>query len=107
MHDSSVSTNRKDAYCGCTFHDQLMRPRNESQAVVMVERLRDILPKRVSGASGRDTPAAAIVRVGPEEIAHGALMRDLLNAIDGPHVVEGVNRRRKAAMKTEYLHQLR
>ena len=30
-----------------TFHDELMRPRNEREPVVMVERLRNILPERL------------------------------------------------------------
>jgi hypothetical protein len=89
-----------------TFHDQLMRPRNQRQAVVMVEGLRDILAERVAGAAGRYPPPAAVVGVGPEEVAHRALVRDLLHTVDGPDVVQGIDRGGQTAVQTEDLVNL-
>ena len=40
---------------------------------------------------GRDTPSAAIVGVGPEEIAHWPLVGHFLEAIESPDVVEGID----------------
>jgi len=46
-------------------HDELMCSRDEGEAVVVVERLGDVLPKGVARSSRRDAPPAAVVRVGP------------------------------------------
>eukprot|EP00955_Chlamydomonas_euryale_P049319 354230-Chlamydomonas_euryale.AAC.7 len=43
----------------------------------LVELLRDVLPKRVARASGRDAPAATVVWVRPQQVAHRALVWDL------------------------------
>ncbi|KAI3480075.1 hypothetical protein L1887_57852 [Cichorium endivia] len=71
-------------------HDELVRARHEREAVVVVERLRDVLTKRVAGTARRDAPATAVVRVGPQQIAHGTLVRHFLDAVDGADVVERV-----------------
>jgi hypothetical protein len=89
-----------------TFHDQLMRPRNQRQAVVMVEGLRNILAERVAGAAGRYPPPAAVIGVGPEEVAHRALVRDLLHTVDRPDVVQGIDRGGQTAVQTEDLMKL-
>ena len=69
----------------------------------MVELLRNILAKRVAGTSGRDTPAAAIIGVGPHEIANGSLVRHLLNSIKLSDLVESVDGWRETTMETEDL----
>ena len=69
------------------LHDELMRARNQRQPVVVVERLRYVLAEGVSRAAGRDAPAAPVVRVGPQQIAHRALMGDFLDAVERPDVV--------------------
>jgi len=74
-----------------SIHDELMSAGHKSQAIAVVERLRDILTERVTGTSGRDTPATTVIGVGPKEIAHGSLVRNFLEAIEGPDVVEGVD----------------
>ena len=75
----------------------------------MVEGLRDILTKGVSGAPGGDAPAAPVIRVRPEEITHGALVRHLLQPVQGPDVVQRVDAGGEAAVQTEDLavHQRR
>lgn len=80
-----------------------MRAGNQRQAVVVVESLRDILAERIPGATGGNTPAAAVIRVRPKEIAHGALMRHFLNPIESFDVIEGIDTRRKTAVQTEDL----
>ena len=56
------------------LHDQLMCTRHQLQAVVVVELLADVLPKRVASPAGRDAPATAVIWVGPQEVTHGAFM---------------------------------
>lgn len=59
------------------FHDKLMGARNQAQPVGVVELLADILAEGVAGAARRDAPAAAVIRVRPEQIAHRPLVRHL------------------------------
>lgn len=80
-----------------------MRTGNQRQAVVVVEGFRNVLAESVTGTTRRDSPAAAVVGVGPEEIAHGPLMRYLLDAVQGSDVVEGVDAGRKTTVQTEDL----
>lgn len=61
-----------------SFHDELVSPGHQGQPVGVIERLRNILSESVSGSSGGDTPATTIIGVGPEKVAHGALVGDLL-----------------------------
>lgn len=69
----------------------------------MVERLADVLAERVAGAARRDAPAAAVVRVRPQQVAHRPLVRHLLHAIDLADLVECVDGRREAAVQAEDL----
>ena len=80
-----------------------MGTRDEGEAVVVVERFRDVLAEGVAGPSRRDAPAAPIVRVGPEQVAHGPLVRHLLHAVEGADVVERVDAGRQAAVEAEDL----
>jgi hypothetical protein len=80
-----------------------MGPRDECQSVVVVKRLRDVLPERISSAPRRDSPAATVVRVGPEKIAHGPFVRHFLDAVNRTDVVQRVDRRGKSTVKAEDL----
>ena len=80
-----------------------MRSRHQGEPVVVVESFRDILSKGVSSTTRRDTPAAAVIGVGPEQVAHGALVRHLLYPIESPDVVERVNAGRQSTVQTEDL----
>lgn len=80
-----------------------MRSRHESQAVVVVERFRNVLPECVPSTARRDTPATAIIRITPQQIAHGALMRDFLDAVQGADVVESIDGRAQPTVETEDL----
>lgn len=57
------------------LHHQLVRPRHQLQAVVVVELLADVLPKGVARTPRRDAPPAAVVRVRPQQVAHGTCTR--------------------------------
>lgn len=86
-----------------SFHDELMRAGNQSQAVIVVKGFGDILAKGVSGATGRYAPTATVVGVGPEEIAHGTLVRNFLDPVEGTDIIEGINAGREAAVEAEDL----
>lgn len=69
----------------------------------MIKCFRDILPECVSSTTGGDTPAASVVGVTPQQIAHGALVRNFLDPIEGANVVESVDRGTQTAVKAEDL----
>jgi hypothetical protein len=69
----------------------------------MVELLRNVLAKRVAGTSGRDTPATAVIGVGPQEIANGSLVRHFLDSVKLSDLVESVDGWRETTMETEDL----
>ena len=60
------------------LHGQLMGARDEHEAVVVVELLANVHAKRVPRAARRDSPAAPVVWIRPQQVAHRALVRDLL-----------------------------
>ena len=84
-------------------HNELVSPGYQIQAVLVVVLLGYVLPKGEAGSAGTDAPPGPIVGVGPEQVAHGALVGDLLNPIELPHVVEGVDGRAEAAVEAEYV----
>jgi len=78
LHDGSLVTaaiavvwRREDRYHVSILrpvvpvHDQLMSSRYQSQAIIMVECLRNVLAKRVPCTARRDTPAAPVIWVRP------------------------------------------
>ena len=86
-----------------TFHDKLVSPGDQGQAVVVVESLRDILAKGIPSTTRRDAPAASVIGVRPEQVAHGSLMGHFLYPIEGADVIKGINARRQSTVKTEDL----
>lgn len=72
------------------LHDQLMGSGDQREAVAVIEGLRDVLTKGVASTSGRDTPATTVIRIRPQQIAHGALMWHFLNTIQGTDMVQCV-----------------
>lgn len=69
----------------------------------MVESLGDVLPECVACTTRRDAPATPIVWVRPQEVAHWALVRNLLNAVERSDVVQRVDAGGKTTVKTENL----
>ena len=86
-----------------TVLHQLVRPGDHLQPVAVVELLGDVLTKRVTRAPGRDTPAAPVVRVGPQQVTHRSLVRHLLRPRELPNVLQRVQRRTQAPVRAEDL----
>lgn len=86
-----------------TLHHQLMSSSHQCQAVVVVERFRDILSERVSSSSWGYSPPAAIIWIRPEKIAHWTLVWDLLDAVKSSDVVQGVDGWGQSTVETEDL----
>lgn len=84
-------------------HDELVGARDEREAVGVVEGLGDVEPERVAGAARADPPAAAVVGVGPQQVAHGPLVRHLLDAVELADVVERVDAGRQPAVQAKHL----
>ena len=76
------------------LHHKLMSPGHESQAIGVVKGLRNVLSERVTRSTRTDAPAAAVVRVGPQQVAHGTLVGNFLETVQRANVVEGVDGRR-------------
>ena len=76
---------------------------DQREAVVLVEGLRYILPKGIAGASRRYPPPAAVVGVRPQQIAHGAFVRHLLDAVERTDVVQRIDAGRQPAVEAEDL----
>lgn len=51
----------------------------------------DVGAEEEARAAGGETPAFDLVRVGPEEVAHGAFVGDFLLAVDEADLVDGVD----------------
>jgi hypothetical protein len=82
----------------CTYiHDKLVCPRDQREAVAVVEHLGYIAAEGVPGAPRGYAPALAVVGVRPEEVAHRALVRDLLHSVQLSDVVQRVDGRGEAA----------
>ena len=86
-----------------TLHNQLMSSSDQRKTVVVVERFRDILAERVSRTSWRYSPSAAVIWIGPEEIAHWAFVRNLLNTVESSDVVQGIDGWGETAVEAEDL----
>ena len=92
-----------------SFHDELVSSRDQRESVRVVEGLRDVLAEGVAGTARGNAPATPVVRVGPEEVTHWTLVRDLLESVQGADVIQSVDTWAEAAMETEDLavHQCR
>ena len=86
-----------------TLHYQLMGSGDQRQTIVMVESLRDVLSESVTGTTGRNAPSTTVVRVRPQEIAHGAFVGYFLDAVQGSDVIQSVDAGRQASVETEDL----
>lgn len=86
-----------------TLHDKLMRSGNQRQAIVVIKGLRNVLSKGVTGATRRDSPAASVIGIRPQKIAHGTLVGDFLDTVQGSDVVQSVNAGRQTSVEAENL----
>mmetsp|Transcript_36140 Transcript_36140/g.76131 ORF Transcript_36140/g.76131 Transcript_36140/m.76131 type:complete len:227 (+) Transcript_36140:106-786(+) len=86
-----------------SLHDQLMRSRDEIQIVTFVEHGDDIAPEQVSRAAGGETPPVDLLGIAPHEVAHGAVVGNLLLPIDDAYLIEGVYAGTESSVDGEYL----
>ena len=80
-----------------------MSSRYERETIVVVECFRYVLAEGISCATRADTPSAAIVWVGPEQIAHRTFVGHFLYPVETADVVKGVDGWRETAVETEDL----
>lgn len=80
-----------------------MCPGHKSQAIIVIESFRDILPKRIACPPRTDTPSTSIIRIAPKQITHWPFVWYLLNPIQRSYVVECINAGRKTSVQAEYL----
>ncbi len=66
--------------------------------------LRDhVRAEEIARAAGTHTPSLRLLGIGPEEIAHGSIMRHFLFAIERADLIQTLDRRGQPAMHTEDL----
>mmetsp|Transcript_25081 Transcript_25081/g.45376 ORF Transcript_25081/g.45376 Transcript_25081/m.45376 type:complete len:216 (+) Transcript_25081:402-1049(+) len=80
-----------------------MRPRNEVQVVPFVEHSHDIPTKEVPCPAGTEPPSVDLLRIGPHEVAHGAIVGHLLLAVDDAYLIQSVDAGTKSAVDGKYL----
>jgi len=80
-----------------------MRPRNQRKAVVVIERFRDVLSKRVTSTTGRYAPSTAVIWVTPEQVAHWSFVGYFLYSVQSADVIESVYAWGETAVETEDL----
>lgn len=85
------------------IHDKLVGPCDHLETIALVKCLRDVHPKSIACASRRDAPSVAVVRIGPQQIAHGALVGDLLYSIYFAYLVKSFKAGRKTSVQTKDL----
>jgi hypothetical protein len=73
------------------------------EVVSVVELLGDILAEGVAGATRVHSPAGTIIRVRPQQVAHGSFVRDFLEPFEGSDIVESLNAGGESAVEAEKL----
>jgi len=84
------------------LHDELMGAADEVDVVGRVELLDDVAAKQIPRPSRGHSPPLTVFWVGPEQVTHGTVVGDLLLAVDGANVVEGLDGGRQTAVHAEY-----
>lgn len=88
-----------------SLHNQLMRPTDHLQVVLVMELVSYILTPTITSSSRgwTESTPTLICRIRPEQVAKRSIVRDVLNTVDGADLVDGVDLRGQAAVETEYL----
>lgn len=86
-----------------TFVDKLVSTSNELQAIDMVELGCDLITKEPASATGRDSPSINVLRIAPDEIAEGTLMRNLLSTGDDTNLIDSADFWAKTTVNAEDL----
>ncbi|GIX63446.1 SET domain-containing protein-lysine N-methyltransferase [Babesia caballi] len=80
------------------LHDELVRARDGLDLVLVAKLPHDVAAEEESGAARTRAPAVHGLGVAPHEVAHGALVRHLLLAVEVPDLVDGGDGRREPAV---------
>mmetsp|Transcript_28437 Transcript_28437/g.82252 ORF Transcript_28437/g.82252 Transcript_28437/m.82252 type:complete len:203 (-) Transcript_28437:253-861(-) len=76
---------------------------DEVEVVPLVEHGHDVPTEQIPGPARRQAPPVDLLRVGPEQIAHGPVVGHLLLPIDDADLIEGVDARTQSAVDGEDL----
>src|SRR5258707_73438 len=76
---------------------------DQREAIVVVESFRDVLPERVASTSWTNAPSTPVVWIAPQQVAHRALVRHFLDAVEASNVVEGIDAWGETTVKAEDL----
>mmetsp|Transcript_96302 Transcript_96302/g.171084 ORF Transcript_96302/g.171084 Transcript_96302/m.171084 type:complete len:257 (+) Transcript_96302:63-833(+) len=85
------------------LHDKLMSACNELEAIGMIELLRNVLSEGVACTAWRNSPAASVVRIGPQKVTHRSFVWNFLYSVQLTDVVQGVQGRRDATVHADDL----
>ena len=80
-----------------------MSPADELQVVVGEELCGHLGSEQPASSTRGDGPALHLLRVGPDQVTEGPLVRDLLISLNQPDLVQGPDLGRQAAVDTEDL----
>lgn len=64
-----------------------MRSSYQVNIILMIELVNNISTKQVPGATRADAPPTDIVGVAPHEVAHSAVVRDFLLAVEATDLI--------------------
>lgn len=85
------------------LHHELVGAGDEVQVVPLVEHGHDVAAEQIPGPARRQAPPVDLLRVGPEQIAHGPVVGHLLLPVDDADLVEGVDAGAQSAVDGEDL----
>lgn len=83
------------------LHDELMRAGYEVKVVDVRELFGNVLSEGVSGSPWGDSPSASVIGIRPDEVTHGSLMGNLLDTIEIPRMVKGVDAGAQSSVEAE------
>ncbi len=78
-----------------------MSTSNKFQAVDMIELGRNLVAKEPTSTTGRNSPSIDILRITPDQVTEGTLMRNFLSAGDNTDLIDGTDLRTQTTMNTE------
>ena len=80
-----------------------MSTSNELQAVDMIELGCDLITEEPASTARGDSPSLYVLRITPNQVTEGTLMRNLLSAGDNTDLVNGTDLRAEATMNAKDL----
>jgi len=83
------------------FHDELVGAGDEREGVGVIPRFGHVLAEGVAGAARRHAETRPVIGIRPQQIAHGALVRHLANAVHTSYLVDGGDGRTESAVETK------